>query len=221
MNIIKGIPVAPGVVIGRVFVLDQVRTRVPYHVVAEEDVARELSLLDAALDHARTELSADRDRAEKDLGSEPAKIFAFHLGLLHDPTLVDPVRERIESERVTAAYAVAEAFRTLADRFREMGSEIFRQKANDVLDLDRRLLGYLVGQSEDRLANLNEPVIVVAHELTPAQAASLDTSRVIGFATDAGGRTSHTSIVAAALDIPVVVGCKDVTRFVNDGDEII
>jgi phosphotransferase system enzyme I (PtsI) len=221
MNIIKGIPVSPGVVIGKVFVLDQIQTRVPYHVVSEADVPGELERLEAALEHARAELDADRIRAEQDLGPEPAKIFAFHLGLLQDPTLVDPVRARIVTERVTAAYAVAEAFRTLADRFRAMGSEVFRQKANDVLDLDHRLLGSLVGQSEDRLAKLTEPVVVVTHEMTPAQAASLDTTRVLGFATDAGGRTSHTSIVAAALDIPVVVGCQDVTRHVNDGDEII
>jgi len=221
MNIIKGIPVAPGVVIGKVFVLDQVQTRVPYHVVAEDDVDRELGRLESALEQVRTDLDNDRIRAEEDLGPEPAKIFAFHLGLIQDPTLVEPVRERIRQERVTAAYAVAEAFRTLADRFRAMGSEVFRQKANDVLDLDHRLLGSLVGQSQDRLAQLTEPVIVVTHEMTPAQAASIDKTRVLGFATDAGGRTSHSSIVAAALDIPVVVGCKDVTVHVNDGDEII
>src|SRR5690606_23075594 len=105
--------------------------------------------------------------------------------------------------------------------FRAMGSEVFRQKANDVLDLDRRLLSRLVGQSRDRLAKIEEPVIVVAHELTPAQAASLDVHKVVGFATDAGGRTSHTSIVAAALGIPGVVGCQRVSQSVNDGDQII
>ena len=122
---------------------------------------------------------------------------------------------RIESGRVTTAYAVAEAFRGLADRFRAMGSEVFRQKANDVIDLDRRLLSKLVGQSRDRLAKIEGQVVVVAHELTPAQAASLDVKKVVGFATDAGGRTSHTSIVAAALGIPVVVGCQRVSQTVN------
>ncbi len=221
MEVIKGIPVAPGVVAGRAFLLEDVLERVPYHVVAAADVPRELQRLDEAIEQAIKDLEADRDRAAAKLGPEPAKIFEFHLGLLHDKTLINPIRERIESGHVTAAYAVAEAFRGLADRFRAMGSEVFRQKANDVLDLDRRLLSRLVGQSRDRLAKIEEPVIVVAHELTPAQAASLDVHKVVGFATDAGGRTSHTSIVAAALGIPVVVGCQRVSQSVNDGDQII
>jgi len=221
MEVIKGIPVAPGVVTGRAFVLEDVLERVPYHTVAASEVPRELERLVGAVAAATHDLQTDRDRAEAKLGPEPAKIFAFHLGLLNDKTLIQPIRERIETGKVTAAFAVAEAFRGLADRFRAMGSEVFRQKANDVLDLDRRLLGKLVGQSRDRLAKISGPVIVIAHELTPAQAASLDVKKVTGFATDAGGRTSHTSIVAAALGIPVVVGCQRVSASVNDGDMVV
>lgn len=221
MEVIKGIPVSPGVVTGRAFVLEDALERVPYHVVAAADMPAEIKRLDAAIASATQDLRTDRDRAAAKLGPEPAKIFEFHLGLLNDKTLINPIRERIETGKVTAAYAVAEAFRGLADRFRAMGSEVFRQKANDVIDLDRRLLSKLVGQSRDRLARLTTPVILIAHELTPAQAASIDVRKVIGFATDAGGRTSHTSIVAAALGIPVVVGCQHVTDSVNDGDMVI
>jgi phosphotransferase system enzyme I (PtsI) len=221
VEVIKGIPVAPGVVIGRAFVLEDMLERVPYHTVKPEEVPTELARLDAALAGARTELEADRDRAAEKLGPEPAKIFEFHLGLLHDRTLIDPVRKRMEEEHVTAAYAVADAFRALADRFRAMGSEVFRQKAHDVLDLDHRVLGKLVGQSRDRLAKVTEPVVVVAHDLTPAQAASLDVTKVIGYATDTGGRAAHASIVAAALGIPVVVGCQRITQYVDDGELII
>jgi phosphoenolpyruvate-protein phosphotransferase (PTS system enzyme I) len=102
-----------------------------------------------------------------------------------------------------------------------MGSEVFRQKASDVIDLDRRLLGHLIGKSQDRLSQVTEPVVIVAHELTPAQTASLEVGRVVGCATDAGGRTSHSSIVAAALGIPVVVGCQRLTHHVSEGDTII
>lgn len=221
MEVIKGIPVAPGVVIGRAFILEDVLERVPYHVVAVGEVEREVARLDQAVEAAVKDLQTDRERAAAKLGPEPAKIFEFHLGLLHDRTLIQPIRERIENGRVTAAYAVAEAFRNLADRFRAMGSEVFRQKSADVMDLDRRVLGKLVGQSRDRLARMAEPVVVVAHELTPAQAVGLDVSKVIAAVTDAGGRTSHSSIVAAALGIPVVVGCQRVSLSVNDGDQII
>ena len=221
MEVIKGIPVSPGVVIGRAFVLDDARERVPYQRVMDSQVEAQVDRLAAAIAATAEDLEEDRDSAAAKLGPEPAKIFEFHLGLLGDRTLMDPIRERIREENVTAAYAVAEAFRKLASRFRQMDSEVFHHKADDILDLDRRLLGHLLGQSRDRLDAIDEPVLVIAPELTPAQAASLDTSKVVAFATDTGGRTSHTSIVAAALSIPVVVGCKELSRLVSDGDEVI
>lgn len=221
MEIIKGIPVAPGIVIGRAFVLDDARERVPYHTVGLDQISGELARFDAAVAHSIADLEAARQRALDKLGPEPAKIFEFHLGLLNDKTLIDPIRQRVEQERVTAAYAVAEAFRDLANRFKAMGSEVFRQKATDVIDLEHRLLSHLVEQAQDRLAGISEPVVLISHELTPAQAAGFDPQIIKGFATDAGGRTSHSSIVAAALGIPVVVGCQRVTRQVNDGDTVI
>ena len=221
MEILKGIPVSSGLVIGRAFVLEDVLERVPYHTVSEQEVPSQVSRLNEAVQEAIDDLEKDRDRAAETLGEEPAKIFEFHLGLLHDDSLLTPIREHIENEHVTAAYAVAEAFRALAERFRAMGSEVFRQKANDVLDLDRRLLGKLMGQPRDRLADVQEPVVLVSHMLTPTQAASIDLEHVVGLVTDVGGRTDHSSIVAAALGIPVVVGSQTVSVHVNDGDQVI
>src|SRR5690606_12761399 len=143
--------------IGRAFLLDEVRERVPYHIVRDVEVEREVLRLEDAITQSIHDLEQDRTRAREKLGPEPAKIFEFHLGLLHDKTLIHPIRERIQKEHVTAAYAVSEAFRDLAGRFRAMGSDVFRQKASDVMDLDRRLLGKLVGQSQDRLASVTEP----------------------------------------------------------------
>jgi phosphotransferase system enzyme I (PtsI) len=221
MQTIKGIAVFPGIIIARAFVLEQFRERIPYHRVAGGEVARELNTLEEAISAARGSLHADRDRVEADLGAEPAKIFEFHLGLLNDPALMNPVRARIEEESVTAAFSVSDAFSTLADRFRNMGSDVFRDKARDILDLERRLIDQLLGQSEDRMATLTEPVAIVGHEMTPRQAASLTEDMVVGLATDFGGRTDHTSIVAAALGMPVVVGCQTLTEHVDDGDLLI
>jgi phosphotransferase system enzyme I (PtsI) len=221
MEVFKGIPVSPGVVIGRALVVDDARERVAFQTVPASAVPREIERLHLAMEAAKADLEVDRGQAERNLGPEPAKIFAFHLGLLQDRTLIEPIQKRIEQERTTAAYAVAEAFRSLAERFRAMDSEVFHQKASDVLDLDRRVLGKLLGGTRDRLAAVDGQVVVVAHDLTPAQVASLDTAKVMGFATDAGGRTSHTAIFAAALGIPVVVGCSDLSGQVSDGDEVI
>ena len=221
MEVIKGIPVSPGIVIGRAFVLDDAVRFIPHRAVAQKDVPHQLERLATALDLAIKDVEADRDRAAKQLGPEPAKIFEFHLGLLRDPSLVKHITDHIERDQVTAEYAVSEEFRKLIAQFRAMDSEVFRQKAGDVLDLDRRVLNKLIGESEDRLARLTEPVVLVAHDITPTRAASLHRPEIIAITTDLGGRTSHASIMAAALGVPVVVGCTHVTEHVDEGDEVI
>ena len=102
-----------------------------------------------------------------------------------------------------------------------MDASVFREKANDVFDLERRVLNQLTGVTQDRLATSKEPVIVICHQITPADAVSLNHKNVMGIATDVGGRTDHSSIVAAALGIPVVVGCQSVAEEVSDGDLLI
>ncbi len=221
MEVIKGIPVAPGIAIGPAFVLEDVVAYVPFVTVPKSQAKAELARFEEAVEGVRQELHADRDRAAEQLGPEAAKIFEFHLGLLQDQTLLNPIREQIEQQHVRAASAVARGFRALADRFREMSNDVFREKAGDVMDLDRRLLHLLIGRSEDRLAHVTDPVIVVAHDLTPAQVASLRSDRVLGLVLDSGGRTSHNSIVAAALGIPVVVGTKIISGEVDDDQLLI
>ncbi len=221
MEVIKGIPVSPGVVIGRAFVLDDAVRHIPYRTVPQEDVARQLSRMTEAMAGAIADLEADRDRAASLLGPEPAKIFEFHWGLLRDPMLTRQMTERIERDRVTAEYAISEEFYKLTQQFKAMESEIFRQTSSDILDLDRRVLSKLIGETEDRLARITDPVILVVHDLTPTRAASLDRTKILAIATDAGGRTSHGPIVAAALGIPVVVGAQHVTEHVDNGDRLV
>lgn len=221
MKLLQGIPVSPGVVIGRAMVLEKSLHRVPFLILDDEEIPAELDTFDTALAGARDSVSKDRDRVAATLGEEPAKIFEFHLGLLSDSTLIDPIRERIESEGVNASFAVVEAFGVLADRFRSMDDSVFREKANDVFDLERRLLTQLTGGTQDRLASVEEPVIVICHHMTPTDVAALNHEKVLGIATDVGGRTDHSSIVAAAIGIPIVVGCKSVAEEVSDGDLLI
>jgi phosphotransferase system enzyme I (PtsI) len=221
MELIRGIAVSPGIVIGRAFVLGEAEQHVPHRTIGEEDVPAEIARLEGALAAAVDDLVQLRDRTEAQLGAEPAKIFEFHIGLLRDRSLLTPMRRRIEKERVNAEVAVAEQFKILIAQFQKMGNEVFRQKTSDVIDLDRRVLGKLMGETESRLSRLTEPVIIVAHELTPSQTAGMDRKKVLGFATDLGGRTSHTSIVARALDIPAVVGCQRLSTSIEDGDLLI
>ena len=221
MKLLQGIPVSPGVVIGRAMVLEKSLHRVPFLILSIEEIPAELERFDTAITNARKEVVQDRDQVADTLGEEPAKIFEFHLGLLSDASLINPIRERIEKEGVNSAFAVVEAFGELADKFRSMPNVIFRDKANDVFDLERRLMNQLTGGSKDRLAVVEEPVIVICHQVTPADAANFNHKNVLGIATDIGGRTDHSSIVAAAIGVPVVVGCKSVAEEVSDGDMLI
>ena len=221
MKILQGIPVSPGVVIGRALVLEKSLHRVPFLILGKDEIPNELVRYDAAVKAAIEAVGVDRERVASTLGKEPAKIFEFHLGLLSDGSLMDPIRTRIEVEGVNAAFAIVEAFGKLADRFRSMDEHVFRDKANDVFDLEKRLMLQITGVSKDRLSSVDEPVIVICHQVTPAEIASFQSDKVLGIATDLGGRTDHSSIVAAALGIPVVVGCKSVTEEVSDGDMLI
>ncbi len=221
MLTVKGIPVSPGIVIARAFVLGEAETHIPHREIAEHDVEGELIRLDGALRDASSDLVLLRDRTEQQLGREAAKIFGFHLGLAQDPALLGPMRDRIRRDRVNAEVAVAESFKKVTDQFKAIGNEVFRQKANDVLDLERRVLGKLMGENESRLSALAEPVVIIAHELTPSQTAGMDRKKILAIATDLGGRTSHTSIVARAIEIPCVVGCQRVMQRADDGDLVI
>ena len=162
-----------GVVIGRAQVLDAVERYVPERMIPADAVEAEVERLWQAIGAALDELTELRNKTEEELGSDPAKILDFHIGVLQDPTLVTPMQERITEGLVNAERAVAERFDQLAKQFRGMGSEVLRQKANDIIDLDRRILGKLLGQSVDKLIDVDEPVALVAHELTPSQAAAV------------------------------------------------
>ncbi len=221
MKLLQGIPVSPGVVIARALVLEKSLHRVPFLILNTSEVPAELERFYNAIQCVHKEVERDKDQVEETLGAEPAKIFSFHLGLLNDVSLIEPIRNRIKHEGVNASFAVVEAFGELADKFRSMDNPVFRDKANDVFDLERRLMNQLTGGSMDRLASVEEPVIVICHQVTPGDAATFNHKNVLGIATDIGGRTDHSSIVAAAIGIPVVVGCKSVAEEVSDGDMLI
>lgn len=221
MRQLKGVPVSPGIVIGEVFVLDDERRRIPRRTVAPEQVAGESQRLKAALAASIAELSLVRQRTQQELGEEPAKIFAFHLGMLADRSLTVPMEELIAREMVTAEYAVYASLHQLAERFAGMGDAAFKTKVDDVNDLSARVLKHLIGEQTSRLAHLQHRAVVMARDLTPSQAAAFNRSQVLGFVTEAGGKTGHTGIFARALQIPAVVGCPRATDSASNGAAII
>ena len=221
MRIYDGIGVSPGVVIGRAFVLDEVIRHMPRRPVTEADVPHQLHRLEQAFQAAVEELEQLKSRILIELDEDAANILNFHLGLLHDPHFRDPIEKRIREDRVAAEYAVTVQIQHFVDRFLGMDHAAFRSKVSDLWDLDHRLVRQLGGETLDRLHHIDDERIVVAHELTPSQTASMDRRFVRGFVTESGGTTSHTSIMARSIGIPAVVGIDYLMEHIVDDDLLI
>lgn len=221
METLKGIAVSPGIVIGRVFVLDDEHRRIPRRTVRPEQVPIEHDRLWKALGASIAELNALRERTRAQLGEEAGKIFGVHIGMLSDASLTKPMHELMDRERVTAEYAVWKGMEDLVQVFQKLPDPTFQTKVDDLRDLSSRVIRHLIGEHTGRLKQLNSQAVIVARDLTPSQAAAFDRRNVIAFATDLGGKTSHTAIVARAIGIPAVVGVGQLTRHVTDDLPII
>lgn len=217
----KGIPVSPGIAIAPAVVVDTDQQRVRKRIIAPDLVEPELAKLDAALAASVSEVDELRRSTEDILGAELAKIFAFHLGMLADPHLIKQFRGAIQRDRVTAAYAVYATLHRYAQTFLNHRERYFRERVTDIYDLQRRILKHLTGGSASDLGAITSPCVVIARDLTPSQTATLDTTNIRALATDLGGSTSHTAILAHALGIPAIVGLEDLTSRVNTGDTVI
>lgn len=216
---IKGIAASAGVAIASAF-----RLEYPDYTIQRESVndpEAELKRFDAALAQAQQELKAIKQRTEEQLGAKKAEIFESHLLILSDPELLDAVRDRIASEKVTAQYALDEASKQFISMFENMKSAYLRERAADMRDVTKRVLIHLLGLNYVNPADISEEVIVIAEDLTPSDTAQLNRQYVKGFTTNVGGRTSHSAIMARSLEIPAVVGTKEVVAQIQNGDTVI
>ncbi len=227
MQTLRGIAVSPGIAIGPVVVLDHRGHRVSRRTIQAESVAAELERLDCGLESARGEAEVAETEARDRLGLQYAAILAAHARMIADPTLRRDARLRVERDLVAAEEAVSEVLEGHANRLESLTDSHLAARAADVRDIQHRILGQLLGQRPTRVMDmLHEPTVVLAHDLSPSETAGLDPERVLGFATEAGGRASHTAIVAAALEIPAVVGlgrfldrARPCRMVIIDGDE--
>jgi phosphotransferase system enzyme I (PtsI) len=221
MEIKKGIGVSPGVVIATAVVLDAEDLVVPKRHVDAAELPKEVRRLGEAIAQAVVDLTKLRDDVTGTHGKEIGGIFDVHLGLLRDKSLVNQVLNEIQTQKTTAEYAVSVVMRKYRGKFAQMSDRYMQDRVKDIDDIEKRLLRVLVGQRHQDLAHLDQPVVVIAHDLLPSQTAALDRKHVVGFATDVGGRTSHTAIVARAMGIPAVVGLGNLTAEANGGDTVI
>ncbi|KPJ63186.1 MAG: phosphoenolpyruvate-protein phosphotransferase [Planctomycetes bacterium DG_23] len=217
----KGIAASPGVVIKEAFVLDSEEFRIPRRYIKGEEVEAELERLHTALAKAQEQIRSLQGLAAKRIGLEHALIFQVHLEMLQDKNLIEEITSLIRDKKHTPEYAISRALRKYIKAFQEMDDAYLAERVSDIFDVERRLLRTLLGEKVEELNRLQEQVVVIARNLSPSQTLALDKSKVLGFATDVGGRTGHTAIIARALDIPAVVGLGDITTDVSGGDLVI
>ena len=218
---IEGIPASPGIVIGRAFILDTQRPHVAAESIPPERIEEEVDLFKEAIADVRSELKKLQASLEEEMGRDHARIFDAHLMILEDSLVVDETIKRVREERLSAALALTETIGSVTAAMERTEDEYLRERVYDIKDIERRLLMRLLGREADSVHRLREDVIVVARELAPTHTASMHKERVVGFATEAGGRTSHAAIMARSLEIPAVVGLGRVTDLIDQGESII
>jgi phosphotransferase system enzyme I (PtsI) len=221
MEIKRGIPVAPGVAIGPALVLDTEWFRIPQRFVEGDRLAEEIQRLHQALASGASEAREHEQAVTSKLGAHYGAIFGVHVALIEDPTLAHEVETLIREHGYAAEYAVSRVMRRHIKAFESIDRGHLATRSADLIDIEKRILRHLLGQRREQLQHLKESVIVLAHDLTPSETASLDRERVYAFATEAGGRASHTAIMAGALEIPAVVGLGKFVTDVSGGDVVI
>jgi phosphoenolpyruvate-protein phosphotransferase len=220
-SIVKGVAASSGVAVGPVFIHRETTIELPAGTV--DDTAAELARLDDAVALVDLKLSRLQEQAVAGAGAETAEIFGVHRMFLEDSSLIDPIRDRIESKAMPAERAVDEGARELANEFAELGDEYFAQRAVDIRDIGQQVVRALLGIEGGGLAHVDVPSIIVAHDLTPSETVSLPQGMALAFCTDVGSAVSHTAILARSMGVPAIVGVghldvADGSLAVLDGD---
>jgi phosphoenolpyruvate-protein phosphotransferase (PTS system enzyme I) len=221
MEIKRGIPVSPGVAIGPALVLDTELFRIPHRSIEDHSVEEEVDRLRQALAAAAAEARQHQEAISEKLGQQYGAIFGAHALMIEDATLAGEIEGLIRDHGHAAEYAVSRVMRRHAKALESLNQGTFATRASDLFDMEKRILRKLLGHRREQIQHLTEPVIVLAHDLTPSETGALDPTKVFAFATEAGGRASHTAILAGALEIPAVVGLGRFVIDVSGGDQVI
>ncbi|MDT2837444.1 phosphoenolpyruvate--protein phosphotransferase [Enterococcus durans] len=217
VEMLKGIAASDGVAVAKAYLL--VQPDLTFSKTTVEDTSAEESRLDDALAKSTEELQQIREKAAQSLGEAEAQVFDAHLMVLSDPEMVGQIKQSIKDNSVNAESALKEVTDMYIGMFEAMEDNAYmKERAADIRDVAKRILAHLLGVTLPNPSMINEEVIVVAHDLTPSDTAQLDRKYVKAFVTDIGGRTSHSAIMARSLEIPAIVGTKEITAKVKEGD---
>jgi len=216
---LKGIAASQGISFAKAYVF--VEPDLTVKEVKIEDVAAEIKRFEDAIEASKKELTIIKENALASLGADKAAVFEAHLLILDDPEFMGTVKTDIESKVINAEYAFKETSDMFISMFEAMDNEYMKERAADIRDVSKRILAHLLGVDLPNPSLIDEEVIVIAEDLTPSDTAQLNKKYVKGFATNIGGRTSHSAIMARSLEIPAVVGTSSITEDVKNGDILI
>ncbi|ACO83754.1 phosphoenolpyruvate--protein phosphotransferase [Clostridium botulinum] len=215
----KGIAASKGYAIGKIFIKEDINIEVVEKSI--DNIEEEKERFKSALNNTRDQLERIKDKAQKEVGAEKAAVFDSHIMLLDDPEFAGAVEMNIESNKVNSEKALQEVIDMYSSIFASMEDEYMRERGADIKDVGKRIMLNLMGKSVNSMDDLDKDTIIVAQDLTPSDTAQLDKEKVIAFLTNIGGRTSHSAIMARTLEIPAIVGMKDITKSVKNGDVVI
>jgi phosphotransferase system enzyme I (PtsI) len=221
MTALKGIPAAPGVAMGHALVFDSEALAAPKRAITAAQVQQEVVRLEEALAKTRQQITAIQKQISDELGQDHGEIFTAHLLVLEDQALREEIVQGLTSQLLNVETVFNDVIRRHLKVFSRTDDEYLRERTADIEDVRKRVLRNLLGKQSDTLAQLDQPCIIVARDLSPSETAPMHKRNVLAFVTDVGGRTSHTAIMAKSLAIPAVVGSAMGTKRIQKGDFII
>ncbi|HEG9820483.1 TPA: phosphoenolpyruvate--protein phosphotransferase [Staphylococcus aureus] len=219
-KLIKGIAASDGVAIAKAYLLVEPDLTFDKNEKVT-DVEGEVAKFNSAIEASEVELTKIRNNAEVQLGADKAAIFDAHLLVLDDPELIQPIQDKIKNENANAATALTDVTTQFVTIFESMDNEYMKERAADIRDVSKRVLSHILGVELPNPSMIDESVVIVGNDLTPSDTAQLNKEFVQGFATNIGGRTSHSAIMSRSLEIPAIVGTKSITQEVKQGDMVI
>lgn len=217
----KGIPASPGIVIGDAYVVSKRASEVRKEKISGGEIAGERARLKAAVEKTRRDIEVIKEKVVFDIGNKDADIFNAYILLLKDQMFIGKAEKIVEEQKVNSEFALSQVLNDYVEFFSRLSDSYLKEKLRDINGLVEKILGNLAEMKGGERESLKGEYIVVAHDLSPADTADMDKNRVLGFITEVGGATSHTAIVARSLEIPAVVGVRDITRTVKTGDTIV
>ena len=220
-TILKGIPAAPGIAMGKAYMLYHEEVVIPKRRIKGRAIGGEIARFRKALVKTRSEIIEIHKKISKEMGVEKARIFRAHLMVLEDEVLVGEVIASLTKNKVTVEYAFWEVLKKYIDVLSKSDDEYLKERVSDINDVGRRILKNLLGTEHHSLQDVKKKAIIVAYDLSPSDTAMMHRGNVIAFVTDIGGRTSHTAIMAKSIEIPAVVGLETVTSGVKNGSAVI